>query len=268
MRRQLLPAVLSMIVFTVVLGIGYGLLVTGIAQIPGLKDKADGSFVERNDRKIGSSLIGQAFVDKDGNAIPKYFQSRPSAAAGAEGNTGAGYDPTLSSGSNLGPSNPLLVGFIPGFNSVDLKGNPSKTNPFATREDPYCVPTDLKGEPVSSPVKGQKYKKTRGGEYVCDTKTVPQRVLAYRELNGLSPKVKVPVDAVTASASGLDPDISVANANIQARRVARDRALPVARVRKLIDAHISGRDLGIFGEKTVNVLDLNLALDRTSGTQN
>jgi K+-transporting ATPase ATPase C chain len=262
MRRQLIPAVLSMIVFTAVLGIGYGLLVTGIAQIPGLNDKAEGSFVERNGKKVGSSLIGQAFVDKKGNAIPKYFQSRPSAAAGAEGNTDAGYDPTLSSGSNLGPSNPLLVGFIPGFNSVDLKGNPSKTNPFATREDPYCVPTDRAGEAVTSPTEGQKYKKTRSGQYVCDTNTVPQRVLAYRELNGLSSKVKVPVDAVTASASGLDPDISVANASLQARRVARERDLPVARVRKLIEERTSGRDLGIFGEKTVNVLDLNLALDQ------
>lgn len=262
MRRQLVPAVLSMIVFTVVLGIGYGLLVTGIAQIPGLKDKADGSLVERNGRKIGSSLIGQAFVDKDGNAIPKYFQTRPSSASGANGNTSAGYDPTLSSGSNLGPSNPLLVGFIPGFNSVDRNGNSSKRNPFATRDDPYCVPVDRKGDPVASPTAGQKYKKTSDGEFVCDTNTVPQRVLAYRDLNGISPRVEVPVDAVTASASGLDPDVSVANARLQARRVARERDLPVARVRKLIDDHTSGRALGVFGEKTVNVLDLNLALDK------
>ena len=261
MRRQFIPAVLSMIVFTVVLGVGYGLLVTGIAQIPGLKDKADGSIVERNGKQIGSSLIGQAFVDKRGNPIRRYFQSRPSAAVGAEGSTDAGYDPTLSSGSNLGPSNPLLVGFIPGFNSVDLKGKPSKTNPFATSDDPYCVPVDRKGEPVATPTPGQTYKK-RGGQYVCDTNTVPQRVLAYRALNGLSPRTRVPVDAVTASASGLDPDISVANANLQARRVARVRDLPVTRVRNLIDDHTSGRDLGIFGEKTVNVLDLNLALDQ------
>jgi K+-transporting ATPase ATPase C chain len=86
-------------------------------------------------------------------------------------------------------------------------------------------------------------------------------VLAYRDLNGLSSKVRVPVDAVTASASGLDPDISVANARLQARRVARDRGVPVARVRTLVDDHTSGRDLGVLGEKTVNVLELNLALD-------
>ncbi len=260
MRRQFIPAVLSMVVFTVLLGIGYGLVVTGIAQLA-FKDKADGSFVERNGKKVGSSLIGQAFVDKDGNAIPKYFQSRPSSAAGADANTSAGYDPTLSSGSNLGPSNPALIGFIPGFNTVDLEGNPSKTNPFASADDPYCVPNDTDGKAVVSPTADTKYKKNDDGSYVCDTNTVPQRVLAYRELNGLSRKVKVPVDAVTASASGLDPDISVANARLQAKRVARERDLSMARVRKLIDDHTSGRTLGVLGEKTVNVLELNLALD-------
>jgi potassium-transporting ATPase KdpC subunit len=261
MRRQFVPAVLSMIVFTLVLGIGYGLVVTGVAQLA-FRDKADGSIVERGGKDVGSSLIGQAFVGKKGNPIPRYFQSRPSAATGVDGTTDAGYDPTLSLGSNLGPSNPLLVGFIPGFNSVDLKGNSSKTNPFATRADPYCVPVDRAGDPVSSPTEGQKYKKTRNGSYVCDTNTVPQRTLAYRELNGLGRTTQVPVDAVTASASGLDPHISVANARLQAKRVASERNLSVAQVRKLIDDHTGGRDLGIFGEETVNVLELNLALDQ------
>jgi potassium-transporting ATPase KdpC subunit len=261
MRRQLVPAVLSMIVFTLVLGIGYGLVVTGVAQLA-FRDKADGSIIERDGKDVGSSLIGQAFVDEDGNPIRRYFQSRPSAAAGVDASTEAGYDPTLSSGSNLGPSNPLLVGFIPGFNSVDLKGNSSKTNPFATRADPYCLPVDRAGDPVTSPTDGQKYKKTRSGAYVCDTNTVPQRTLAYRELNGLGRTTKVPVDAVTASASGLDPHISVTNARLQAKRVASERNLSAAQLRKLIDDHTGGRDLGIFGEKTVNVLELNLALDQ------
>jgi potassium-transporting ATPase KdpC subunit len=260
MRRQFIPAVLSMVVFTVLLGIGYGLVVTGVAQLA-FRDKADGSIVERGGKKIGSSLIGQAFVDKDGNAIPKYFQSRPSSASGVDGNTAAGYDPTLSSGSNLGPSNPALVGFIPGFNTVDLKGKSSKTNPFASADDPYCVPDDKDGKAVVSPTADTKYKKNDDGSYVCDANTVPQRTLAYRDLNKLSRKTKLPVDAVTASASGLDPDISVANARLQAKRVAGERNLSVARVRKLIDDHTSGRDLGVLGEKTVNVLELNLALD-------
>jgi K+-transporting ATPase ATPase C chain len=259
MRRQFIPAVLSMVVFTVLLGVVYGLVVTGVAQLA-FKDKADGSIVERNGRNVGSSLIGQAFVDDDGNALRQFFQSRPSAAAGAEGETDAGYDPTLSSGSNLGPSNPLLVGFIPGFNSVDREGNRSKTNPFAHPDDPYCVPTDRDGEPVTSPT-GQEYARDNG-EFVCDTNTVPQRVLAYRELNDLSRNVKVPVDAVTASASGLDPHISLANARLQARRVADERGMSLTRVRELIDDHTSGRALGVLGEKTVNVLELNLDLDR------
>ena len=263
MRRQLLPSILVIVIFTVLLGVGYPLVVTGIAQ--GLfKGKADGSLVNRNGKLVCSTLIGQAFVDKDGNPIPKYFQSRPSAAAGVKATTTAGYDPTLSSGSNYGPSNPLLVGFIPGFNSVDLNGNSSKTNPFATKDDPYCVPTDKKGNPVSSPAAGQKYAKNNDGTYVCDTNTVPERVLAYRQLNGLSSNVKVPIDAVTASGSGLDRNISVANARLQAQRVATARNLSLSKVEALIDDSTSGRDLGILGEKAVNVLDLNLALDRST----
>jgi K+-transporting ATPase ATPase C chain len=250
-----------MVVFTLILGIGYGLVVTGIAQL-GFKDKADGSLVQRNGKDVGSSLIGQPFVDKKGNAIPKYFQSRPSAAAGADGNSSNGYDPTLSSGSNLGPSNPALVGYIPGFNTLDLNGNTSKTNPFASPDDPYCVPDDTAGKPVVSPAPDTKYKKHKDGSYVCDTNTVPQRESSYRELNRVPRGTKIPVDAVTASASGLDPDISVANARLQAKRVAQERGLSVGQVRTLIDEHTSGRDLGFLGEKTVNVLDLNLALDQ------
>jgi potassium-transporting ATPase KdpC subunit len=207
MRRQLVPAVLSMVIFTLLLGVGYSLVVTGVAQL-GFKDKADGSLVQRDGQDIGSSLIGQAFVDTKGEPITKYFQSRPSAAVGADGKTEAGYDPTLSSGSNLGPTNPELL------------------------------------------------------------KEVAKRVDAYRELNGIGADARVPVDAVTASASGLDPDISVANARLQTRRVADERDLPVARVRDVVDEHTSGRTLGVLGEKTVNVLDLNLALDRVSASQN
>ena len=93
---------------------------------------------------------------------------------------------------------------------------------------------------------------------------VADRVAAYRKLNGLSPAATVPVDAVTASASGLDPDISVANARLQAPRVAQARRLPTTEVLALVKAHTDGRPLGILGEKTVNVLDLNLALNRKS----
>jgi potassium-transporting ATPase KdpC subunit len=207
MRRQLVPAIVSMVIFTVLFGLVYPLVVTGVAQVA-FKDKADGSFVEQNGTKIGSSLIAQPFTNRDGEPIRRYFQPRPSAA---------NYDPTYSTGSNYGPLNPNLIA--------------------------QCLRME------------------QDGEQVCDPNTVPQRAKAYRELNRLPARVEIPVDAVTASASGLDPDISVANAKLQAARVADARNLSRARVLQLVDDHTDGRPLGILGEKTVNVLDLNLALD-------
>ena len=209
MRRQLVPAIVSMVIFTVALGLVYPLIITGIGQVA-FKDKADGSLVERDGKVIGSSMLGQSFTKEDGTPIAKYFQTRPSAA---------NYDPTYSSGSNLGPTNPALVA--------------------------KCLEV-----------------KEKDGSTSCDPNTVPQRAKAYRELNGLADDVKVPVDAVTASGSGLDPDISVANAKLQAKRVADARGLTEAQVLHLIDEHTDDRPLGIIGEKTVNVLDLNLALDQ------
>jgi K+-transporting ATPase ATPase C chain len=196
-----MPSIVSMVIFTLVLGIGFPLVILGIGQLA-FHDKANGSIIQCNGKAVGSSLIGQAFTDKLGNALPEYFQSRPSAAVGVDGTTDAGYDPTLSSGSNLGPTNPDFL------------------------------------------------------------KLVSQRVKAYRELNGLSAKAEVPVDAVTASGSGLDPDISIANARLQAQRVADERGISVNKVKQLIDDNTAGRDLGILGEKAVNVVELNLALDK------
>jgi K+-transporting ATPase ATPase C chain len=201
MRRQLVPAVVSMVLFTLLFGVLFPMVITGIGQVA-FHDKAEGSIVEHRGKQVGSSLIGQAFTDAKGRPLRQYFQSRPSAAVGASGDTVAGYDPTLSSGSNYGPTNPAFL------------------------------------------------------------KLVAQRVTAYRKLNGLARGAAVPVDAVTASGSGLDPDISVANARLQARRVADERGVPLAEVRRLIDDHTSGRALGVLGEKTVEVLALNLALDR------
>jgi K+-transporting ATPase ATPase C chain len=194
---------MSMILFTVILGIGFPLVVLGIGQLA-FHDKANGSIVHQNGKAVGSSLIGQSFTDSKGRPIRKYFQSRPSAAVGADGKTTEGYDPTLSAGSNYGPTNPAFL------------------------------------------------------------KIVNQRVKDYRRLNGLSSKTKVPVDAVTASGSGLDPDISVANARLQAKRVAAARGISTSKVNQLIDQHTTGRALGFLGEKAVNVLELNLALDRLS----
>jgi len=201
MRRQLIPSIVSMVIFTLLVGIAFPLVILGIGQLA-FHDKANGSIIDCNGKAVGSSLLGQAYTDKKGHALPEYFQTRPSAAVGAEGSAVAGYDPTYSSGSNLGPTNPDLL------------------------------------------------------------KAVTKRVNDYRELNGLSENVKVPVDAVTASGSGLDPGISIANARLQAARVADQRGIPVSKVKQLIDDNTSGRDLGVLGEKTVNVVELNLALDQ------
>jgi K+-transporting ATPase ATPase C chain len=198
MRRQLYPALMMTVVFTVLLGIAYPLAVTGVAQGV-FADRADGSKVEVDGVVVGSRLLGQTFTRA------KYFHGRPSAAgaaaAGARGGRPDDLAQDVSAGSNLGPTNPDLL------------------------------------------------------------RSVATRAARYREENGLPPRAAVPVDAVTASASGLDPHISIANARIQARRVARVRGLPLARVRVLIDDHTDPRTLGFLGEPGVNVLELNVALD-------
>jgi potassium-transporting ATPase KdpC subunit len=231
LRRQLLTALKVTVVLTICLGIVYPLVVWGVSQVA-FKSQADGSLVSRNGKVVGSSLIGQAFLSKDGTPLAQYFQPRPSAA-------GAGYDGNASSASNLGPSSPMLL---------------------AT-----CLPvpqTDTAGKPVLN-AQGQPVDETNpDGSLVCNPNTVPQRVIAYRVFNDLAPDAPVPVDAVTASGSGLDPDISVANALDQAIRVAGARNLPVAQVVAVVHAHIRSRPWGFLGENTVNVLDLNLALDR------
>jgi potassium-transporting ATPase KdpC subunit len=268
MRRQLLTAAAATLVLGLITGIIYPLAVWAIGQVT-FNDRANGSFIkDAKGQVIGSALIGQNFTGKDGNPDPRYFQPRPS-ASGANGYdpAGASCSPTnpscgASGASNLGPGDPRLVGFIPGFNTVDLAGNPSPTNPFATKDDPYCVPTDKSASPVTSPSAGQEYAKNNDGSYVCYSSTVPQRALAYRQLNDLAEVDQVPVDAVTASFSGLDPDISVANATLQAPRVAKARNLSESQVLAMVRSHTDNRLLGVIGEKTVNVLDLNLALDR------
>jgi K+-transporting ATPase ATPase C chain len=250
-RRQILTAVLVMLAFTVLLGFAYPFAVTGVAQVA-FHSKANDSLVKVNGKVVGSKLLGQSFSDKDGNPLPKYFQPRPSAA-------GAGYDAMSSSASNLGPSNPLLIGNVPG---VSIS---TKTNPYSTPSDPYCVPvqaTDKNDNPITDKAGNPVWEKNKDGTYVCNPNTVPERVLAYRALNHIAATVKVPVDAVTASGSGLDPDISIANADLQAPRVAAARHVALGTVMQLITQHTQGRTLGFLGEKGVNVLELNLALDR------
>jgi len=252
MRRHLIASIVLLAGLTVLLGFGYPLLVTGLSYLL-FRHQAEGSLIYRHGKLVGSALLGQSFTDSKGNPLPQYFQPRPSAA-------GSGYDGKSSGASNLGPDNPLLIGFVAGVNTVGLTGAPSARNPFATRADPACVPVTVKGTPVTTPVPGERFARQPDGSYVCDPATIPERALAYRRFNDLPANAKVPVDAVTASGSGLDPDISIANALDQAPRVARTRHLPAAVVIALVHRETQGREWGFLGEPTVNVLDLNLAL--------
>jgi potassium-transporting ATPase KdpC subunit len=254
MRRQLLTAFVMLLGLTVVIGFGYPLVVTGLSVL-GFSHQANDSLIYRDGKLVGSSLLGQSFTDTSGRPLARYFQPRPSAA-------GAGYDASSSAASNLGPSNPLLIGFVAGINTVGLDGGPSATNPFATRADPACVPTDSKGQPVTDPTPGQRYARNPDGSYVCDPNTVPERALTYRRFNHLPAGAAVPVDAVTASGSGLDPGISVANALDQAPRVAAVRHLAPSQVVALVRRYTAHEQLGFLGEPTVNVVEVNLALDR------
>jgi len=182
--KNLVTAVLMTIVTTLLLGVAYPLVVTGLAQVL-FPDKANGQLIERNGKIVGSRIIGQAF------SSPGYFRSRPSAA-------GSGYDAANSGGTNLGPTNKKLIDAVKA-----------------------AVDTAKKENPAAS----------------------------------------VPVDLVTASASGLDPHISPANAAFQVPRVARERGVLESEIKSLVDAHTLGRQLGFLGEPVVNVLELNLALD-------
>jgi K+-transporting ATPase ATPase C chain len=249
LRRQLVTGLLVTVCLLVLLCGVFPLAVWGIGQVA-FSHQANGSLLTVNGTTVGSSLIGQNFADRSGNPLPQYFQPRPSAAGTA------GYDPTSSGGSNLGPLNPNLIG-----NNIDDPQN----NAYRTPADPYCVPvpaTDKAGNAVTDAQGNAVYQKNADGSYVCNPNTVPERAIAYRQLNGLARSAAVPVDAVTASGSGLDPDISVANAVDQAGRVAQARHLNQAQIVDLVHRRTHRRAWGILGEKTVNVVDLNLAVDQ------
>jgi K+-transporting ATPase ATPase C chain len=266
--RRHLTALLALLALTVVTGVLYPLAVTGIAQVL-FHGRAAGSMAVRNGTATGSSLIGQSFTDAGGRPLRQYFQSRPSAA-------GKGYDPTATSASNLGPED-VLDGGTRGRRSLltqvcsrgravaELEGVPA-ARPYCTPDGVGAVLKVFRDHAVSANqacpsvpfiqvYQGMPVSCARPGEDYSAGRTVPVR--------GDAPAhPAVPPDAVTASGSGLDPDISVAYAELQAPRVARARGMPLARVERLIKEHTRGRSLGFMGEPAVNVLLLNLALDR------
>jgi K+-transporting ATPase ATPase C chain len=199
--RQLLAGLRGLLIFTVICGILYPLLMFGLAQ--GLfHNQANGSLVSFHGRVVGSSLLCQEFIDAKGNPLPQYFQPRPSASATSATNQIGGCNPLASGASNLGPNNRVLV---------------------------------------------------------ADIRARQRQIAAFDHV----PVSAIPADAVTASASGLEAFISPQNAAIQVRRVAAARHISAAVVRSLVARFTSGRTIGFLGEPRVNVVLLNLALDRS-----
>jgi potassium-transporting ATPase KdpC subunit len=192
MLAQLRAAAVSLVALTLVTGVAYPLLVTGVAQAA-FPSQANGSLIVKDGKAVGSHLIGQSFDD------PKYFWGRLSATADSNSKP-LPYNGAASTGSNLGPTNPALVDEVKGRIDALQAADPDNTG-------------------------------------------------------------AIPVDLVTSSGSGLDPEISPAAAEYQVRRVARARNLDEATVRSLVADHTAARQLGILGEPRVNVLELNLALD-------
>lgn len=240
MIKELGPGLRLMIALTVLLGLVYPVAMVGITEVIFPK-QANGSLVTVNDKVVGSSLIGQSF------SKPEYFHPRPSSA-------GNGYDATQSNGSQLGPTSARL---LHGTIKTDDKGR--ETVDFDGIEDRivhYCVDN---GIPYSSSVPLDQFKDAQGN--LNDVKLIK----AFNDTKFplvFTPKEEIPSDAVTGSASGLDPDISPANADLQAERVAKARNAPADQVHSLIAQATQGPTLGFIGEPRVNVLSLNIALDQ------
>lgn len=239
MTRYLGPAFRLMLLFTVLLGVVYPVIVTGLCQW-WFHRQANGSLILRDGRAVGSSLIGQAF------ARPDYFHGRPSAA-------GSGYDGSASAASNLGPTSAKLilgaVGQGGGHDAVDFDG-------VSLRVLRYCLSN---GIPFTASEPLDRFRTATGA---LDPVKLIEAFNDPREPLRITPSAPIPADAVTGSASGLDPDISPANARDQATRVARARGIAVEQVERTIAAYTQPPTFGVLGDARVNVLALNLALDR------
>jgi potassium-transporting ATPase KdpC subunit len=287
---QHLAALRALLVLTVMTGVLYPLVVTAVAQLPGLRDKADGSLVTVGDKTVGSAIIGQGFIDKDGNPLVQYFQTRPSSA-------GDGYDPTATAASNLGPESvvdtlpdPALVA----AGKTDDNAKQSLLTQVCSRSAaigklegvdgsrPYCTADGVGAvlgvfhrDGITGPVTqvvsldqacpaSPFLPSYQGVRVQCAQFGVDYSRAVVTPIRGDAPATPaVPADAVTASGSGLDPAVSPAYARLQAPRVAKARGIPVDAVLQAVDQHTTGRTLGFLGAPAVNVVELNIDLDRT-----
>ncbi|WP_040837117.1 potassium-transporting ATPase subunit C [Nocardia brevicatena] len=276
--RQHVAALRALLVLTVITGIVYPLAVFAVAQLPGLRDRADGSLIGAGGTLVGSELIGQSFTDADGNALVQYFQSRPSAAGG-------GYDPLSTGASNLGPESivdrpggpSLLTTVCTRSKEIGEREGVDGSRPFCTKSGVGAVlsvigPRGADGE-VTAPVRVVSVNETcpaqpflrsyQGVRVECAEPGADYSHGRIVPVIGDTPRdPRVPADAVTASGSGLDPHISPEYAAIQVPRIAKARGVTEDRVREVVAAHTSGRALGFLGEPTVEVVRLNLELDR------
>ncbi|KOV54415.1 potassium ABC transporter ATPase [Streptomyces sp. AS58] len=268
-------AIRVVVALTLLVGLAHPLAMTAIAQVPGLRDNARGSVLAEG----GSTLIGQSFLDDDGNPITSYFQSRPSHA-------GDGYDASASAAGNLGPESTvdvlgpdgrqsLLTQVCARSKAVGELERVDGSRPFCTGDGVGAVLGVFRADgttgratrvvSLNQACPAKPFRAVYEGVTVeCAEPGTDYARAVVTPVRGDAPAgPAVPADAVTASASGLDPHISPAYAGLQTPRIARERGLDERAVRRLVDEHTTGRGLGVLGAPAVNVVELNAALDRT-----
>ncbi|HYO05016.1 MAG TPA: potassium-transporting ATPase subunit C [Mycobacterium sp.] len=297
--RQHWAALRALLVLTAITGIAYPLLVLAVAQLPGLNHRAEGSIITVGGKPVGSSLIGQSFTDSDGNPLKQYFQSRPSAAGdgydplstsasnlGPEDIVDTPSDPAqVAAGTDPADAGykasllTLVCSRSVAIAQFEGMGDGAGARPFCTGDGVGAVlsvmgPRDARGNVVQPTrvVSVNQPCSTTAAPFLATYEGVKVECAKYGEdyaagqivpIRGAAPaSPAVPADAVTASGSGLDPNISPAYADIQVARIAKTRGISADEVRNLLADNTYGRDLGFMGEPRVNVLELNLALDQ------